>query len=240
MNHRESLKAMLSFEKPRDLCQCEWGYWPDTLRRRREEGMPEHEEPWEAAGMDIRRVRQEYPDLIIAGGIDKREIAKGKQAIDTELESKLPPMFEKGGYFPSLDHHVPPEVSRARAHAGALSGDLVQRWRKAIKRLDVCSIARDGDLKTRVHLLAVGDLKALFVPGEWFNKLGREVCDRFAPLPVWITTLADFDLLYLPDRRSRSRGDWYGVSPEMRTISDDGIDRLVDAACALVEAGAAG
>jgi uroporphyrinogen decarboxylase len=64
-----------------------------------------------AAGMDIRRIRDEYPDLIIAGGIDKREIAKGKHAIDKELESKLPYMFERGGYLPSMDHHVPPEVS---------------------------------------------------------------------------------------------------------------------------------
>ncbi len=31
-----------------------------------------------AAGMDIRGIREQFPDLIIAGGIDKREIAKGK------------------------------------------------------------------------------------------------------------------------------------------------------------------
>jgi len=64
-----------------------------------------------AAGMDICRIRDQFPDLIIAGGIDKREIAKGKDAIDRELESKLPYVFERGGYLPSMDHHVPPEVS---------------------------------------------------------------------------------------------------------------------------------
>ena len=64
-----------------------------------------------AAGMDIRRVREEYPRLIVCGGLDKREIAKGRRAIDRELESKLPFMFERGGYLPSMDHHVPPEVS---------------------------------------------------------------------------------------------------------------------------------
>ena len=66
-----------------------------------------------AAGMDVREIRREFPDLIIGGGIDKREIAKGKQAIDKELEAKLPHMFAKSGYCPSLDHHVPPEVSYA-------------------------------------------------------------------------------------------------------------------------------
>jgi len=47
----------------------------------------------------------------ISGGIDKREIAKGRRAIDRELERMLPPLFRRGGYLPSMDHHVPPEVS---------------------------------------------------------------------------------------------------------------------------------
>ena len=64
-----------------------------------------------AAGMNIVDIAREYPDLIIAGGIDKREIARGKEAIDRELETKLPPLFRRGGYLPTLDHHVPPEVS---------------------------------------------------------------------------------------------------------------------------------
>jgi uroporphyrinogen decarboxylase len=66
-----------------------------------------------AAGMDIRRIAEQYPSLIICGGLDKREIAKGPGAIDRELEAKLPAMFRRGGYFPSMDHHVPPEVSYA-------------------------------------------------------------------------------------------------------------------------------
>lgn len=64
-----------------------------------------------AAGMDIVKFAEQYPDLIICGGIDKREIAKGRAAIDRELERTLPAMFRRGGYLPSLDHHVPPEVS---------------------------------------------------------------------------------------------------------------------------------
>lgn len=64
-----------------------------------------------AAGMDIRRIAQEYPKFLICGGIDKREIAKGPAAIDRELEAKLPTMFRRGGYLPGMDHHVPPEVS---------------------------------------------------------------------------------------------------------------------------------
>jgi uroporphyrinogen decarboxylase len=66
-----------------------------------------------AAGMDIVKIAEEYPDLIICGGIDKREIAKGRKAIDAELGKKLPALFRRGGYLPTMDHHVPPEVSYA-------------------------------------------------------------------------------------------------------------------------------
>jgi uroporphyrinogen decarboxylase len=64
-----------------------------------------------AAGMDIVTIARQYPRLILYGGIDKREIAKGRKAIDAELEKKLHPMFRRGGYLPSMDHHVPPGVS---------------------------------------------------------------------------------------------------------------------------------
>ncbi len=64
-----------------------------------------------AAGMDVRQVRTEFPTLRMIGGIDKREIAKGREAIDRELEQKLPEMFRSGGYIAGIDHHVPPEVS---------------------------------------------------------------------------------------------------------------------------------
>ena len=63
-----------------------------------------------AAGMNVCEIGDRYPDLLIAGGIDKREIAKGRKHIDRELDAKLPHMFRRGGYLPAMDHHVPPEV----------------------------------------------------------------------------------------------------------------------------------
>ena len=63
--------------------------------------------------MDVRKVRAGFPNLRILGGIDKREIAKGPKAIDRELELRLPAMFRSGGYIPTLDHHVHPEISYA-------------------------------------------------------------------------------------------------------------------------------
>ena len=49
--------------------------------------------------------------LILGGGIDKREIARGGRAIRRELHAKLPPLLEQGGYIPFLDHSVPPDIS---------------------------------------------------------------------------------------------------------------------------------
>ena len=63
------------------------------------------------AGMDIVEVRKSFPKLQIYGGLDKRQLALGKEAIDQELETKLPPILEQGGYIPFADHLVHPDVS---------------------------------------------------------------------------------------------------------------------------------
>jgi len=66
----------------------------------------------QASGMDPVRLRKEYGNSIaLAGGLDKIEIAKGKEAIDKELRSKILPLLDKGGYIPHLDHTFSPEIS---------------------------------------------------------------------------------------------------------------------------------
>jgi len=44
------------------------------------------------------------------GGIDKRALAKGPAAIRQELDRRLP-LVTQGGYLPSVDHSVPPDIS---------------------------------------------------------------------------------------------------------------------------------
>jgi uroporphyrinogen decarboxylase len=48
---------------------------------------------------------------VIQGGIDKRALAGGREAIDREVLSKVPWLCLQGGYFPQVDHLVPPDVS---------------------------------------------------------------------------------------------------------------------------------
>jgi hypothetical protein len=63
-----------------------------------------------AAGCDVLRTARDYPDLAIFGGIDKRVLAQGREAIDAMLHCIIPPMRERGGYIPTCDHGVPEEV----------------------------------------------------------------------------------------------------------------------------------
>jgi uroporphyrinogen-III decarboxylase len=63
------------------------------------------------ANMNVEEIGRQYPKLVVLGGIDKREIDLGPAAIDRELEKRLPYLLQRGGYIPTLDHHVTPEVS---------------------------------------------------------------------------------------------------------------------------------
>jgi len=71
----------------------------------------DHMSPFEvAAGNDVVEVGRQYPDLLISGGIDKRILAAGKDAIDREIDRIMPVMKKRGGYIPTCDHGVPEEV----------------------------------------------------------------------------------------------------------------------------------
>jgi len=62
------------------------------------------------SGMDVLKVRENHPDLVIMGGLDKMVLAESREAIEAEVMRKVPPLLEKGGYIPAIDHNVPPEV----------------------------------------------------------------------------------------------------------------------------------
>jgi len=66
-----------------------------------------------AADMDAVRLRERFgKDLRLIGGVDKRAMIAGPEAIDGELV-RLTPLFEEGGFIPWCDHFVPPDVSLA-------------------------------------------------------------------------------------------------------------------------------
>ena len=63
------------------------------------------------AGMDPVMVRNKFGrELRLFGGVDKMELAKGKKAIDEHL-GQMAPLIEQGGFIPTVDHVVSPDVS---------------------------------------------------------------------------------------------------------------------------------
>ncbi|MGC9320121.1 MAG: uroporphyrinogen decarboxylase family protein [Armatimonadota bacterium] len=80
-------------------------------------------------GSDILQIRRELPRFVICGGLDKHAMVDptGETAV-AEVDAKVPPMLEHGGYLPSVDHGLPPIchygalwkfMDRIRKHCGA-------------------------------------------------------------------------------------------------------------------------
>jgi uroporphyrinogen decarboxylase len=65
-----------------------------------------------AAGNDIVAFRQQYgTQMAYVGGIDKRAIAAGGHVMRDEVLRVVPPLLKEGGFIPSCDHGVPPDIS---------------------------------------------------------------------------------------------------------------------------------
>lgn len=60
-------------------------------------------------GMDIVKVRKEYPHLQILGGVPKGGIVEGRANIDRILQP-VAEVLKTGGFVPFGDHLIPPEV----------------------------------------------------------------------------------------------------------------------------------
>ena len=64
-----------------------------------------------AAGMDALKTKLKYGDKVLLwGGIDKRKLMEGPEAIDKELERNKT-AAELGGFIPLIDHGVPENIS---------------------------------------------------------------------------------------------------------------------------------
>ena len=65
-----------------------------------------------AAGEDAVAYRRQYGKrLVLQGNIDKRVLARTTEEIEVHVLSKVPWLLTQGGYFPQVDHLVPPDVS---------------------------------------------------------------------------------------------------------------------------------
>jgi hypothetical protein len=61
--------------------------------------------------MDYRSLRAEFGNrLRLIGGIDLDVLREGKEAIRSEIESKVPPLLDQGGYVPLADGRVRADI----------------------------------------------------------------------------------------------------------------------------------
>ena len=80
-----------------------------------QEDLPLESRPYrriaENIGMDPLEIRGKFGNrLVLWGGIDKRVLSRSKKEIEHEVLSKVPQLLKHGGYIPSIDHSVPPDV----------------------------------------------------------------------------------------------------------------------------------
>ncbi len=67
------------------------------------------------SGVDVARLRQNFPRLRLIGAFDKMTMTKGETAMRAEFE-RLLPVMRQGGFIPSVDHQTPPGVSLPQYH----------------------------------------------------------------------------------------------------------------------------
>ena len=64
-----------------------------------------------ASDMDPIRLRKKFgKSLRLWGGVDKRVLSEGPAAIEAHLKTMIP-LIREGGFIPTVDHTVPPDVS---------------------------------------------------------------------------------------------------------------------------------
>lgn len=67
--------------------------------------------PLEARFTDIYSLREKYGNkVLLMGGVNKFALMAGEKGIEKEFE-RLTALLKEGGYIPTVDHRVPPEVS---------------------------------------------------------------------------------------------------------------------------------
>ena len=69
--------------------------------------------PYEVkAGNDLFALREQFPDFILMGWLEKEAVNEGNEhLIEEEIMGKVPRLLEAGGYFPNGDHGIQPLVT---------------------------------------------------------------------------------------------------------------------------------
>lgn len=65
-----------------------------------------------ASGMDVGRLRRTFgKNILLMGNIARDALIEGPEAIDRQLDAKVPVLLREGGYIPAVDDQILPDVS---------------------------------------------------------------------------------------------------------------------------------
>lgn len=65
------------------------------------------------AGVDVKALREAYPDFLMIGAFDKMTMRQSTDAMRAEFE-RLLPVMQSGGFIASVDHQTPPDCPMER------------------------------------------------------------------------------------------------------------------------------
>lgn len=112
---------------------------------------------------------------------------------------------------------------------GASDADVFE-WRRKLKQLDVSLLSNGQKMEIEFQLFRFAGTDILFVPGEWYVQMYLNIAKVFPKRNIIVTTLNNFDLLYVPDESSMLNKDWYGVKTDMRSLGDESAIKLFEKA----------
>lgn len=118
------------------------------------------------------------------------------------------------------------KISDEISMKGTADDEDVFNWRRKLKQLDVSILSDGSEMEVEFQLLKFADMDILFVPGEWYVQLYKNMDSVNPGRNLIITTVNNFDLLYIPDEASMVNKDWYGVKTDMRSLGDESAVEL--------------
>jgi hypothetical protein len=153
-----------------------------------------------------------------------------------ELESGFEYKYKKFS-LPVGEFVSPPDIARERFRGKCMeinplepSDEDVFKWRRALKQLDVSILSNGKAMEMEFQLLKFAGTDVLFVPGEWYVQIYKNLAALRPERNLIITTLNNFDLLYIPDEESMPYKEWYGVKTDMRSLGNESAVKLYEEA----------
>ena len=155
------------------------------------------------AGMNVEEIGKAIsrPGGHWAASISARSIL-GPEAIDRELEKRMPFLLQRGGFIPTLDHHVTPEVSWA---------DFVYYRKKVAQTCEACQPACKTEI-TRQPLIGENLMSGMSPIERILRAMRRQKPDRVPREAVFTipveeefrlrTYISDYETYFGMDRRT--------------------------------------